>query len=396
MSEEKNSELISVSVDLLKVGMKCPADVFSHDKKLVLLRKDDVLDEVKLNRLRRFNTHQGNVHVDEATYDMLVHEKVPVAEEVKSDVEDEELAKLVRETLNKAPHVELSNIRQIAFEDETGYSDIKKAVANMLLNAKTLTSVNRSELQEIQANTTQQVLSRDVGHVLQCLSASAPVDEYLQRHCVNVGLLNGLIGKWLNLGVDDISTLVLAGISHDLGMAKIPKEIIYAPRKLTMQEMNVVKLHSNITYDLLQNDKDFDFRILEAAKYHHERTDGSGYPEGKTDKEIPGFAKITAISDIYNAMISERSYRKAMSPLAVLKAFADDEIKGVDKTITSILVQKMPTMFIGKTMILSDGSEAVFRSIMPNDILYPIVEQNGVCFQLSDNLSCKSIIFTAM
>ncbi len=373
---EKKDDLISVPLDFLSVGMECPSDILNFDKKIVLLRKGDILDETRILRLRKFNAGQVEIHMPEESYEILSFRQ--------------------KETRQKSFDVKLDidmQIKREVFEKEMGYSELKDAVSDLLENVKSATVIKRSDLASIQNRAAEQVLNRDIGRVLQCLNAPAPVSEQLQRHCVNVGIINGLIGKWLGLAPVDISLLVLTGVAHDLGMAKIPPEIINAPRKLNQAEMMLVKHHTQYTHDLLFADSNYDQRVIEAAKYHHERTDGKGYPDQKVGDEIPAFARITAVSDIYNAMISERAYRRAFSPLEVLRQFADNEIKGVDKTISTLLVQKMPTLFIGKEAILSNGTKATITNIMSNDILHPIVVQDGVYFQLSDTLKCDTIIF---
>lgn len=145
------------------------------------------------------------------------------------------------------------------------------------------------------------------------------MDENLQRHSLNVAFTNGVIGQWLKLPEPVIKKLVCAGLVHDIGKTKIPEEILNAPRRLTEEEFEIIKAHPVYSYELLWDNVDEDIRL--AARHHHERLDGKGYPDQIAGDEISLLARITAISDVYDAMISQRSYKESMIPFDVLEKF---------------------------------------------------------------------------
>ncbi len=103
-------------------------------------------------------------------------------------------------------------------------------------------------------------------------------------------------------------SLILTGVLHDIGKTKIPEEILNAPRKLTPEEFEVMKRHPLYSFELLGDDISEDVRY--AVRWHHEKLDGKGYPDGLKAESISYFARITTISDIYDAMLSARSYKK--------------------------------------------------------------------------------------
>lgn len=103
--------------------------------------------------------------------------------------------------------------------------------------------------------------------IFQCINAPNPIDEYLRRHSVNVGLLNSLQGRWLGLPSQDVDRLVLAGLVHDVGKTQIPAAILNAPRRLSISEFEVVKMHPIYSYELLGADRHFS----KAARHHHEK-----------------------------------------------------------------------------------------------------------------------------
>ena len=138
------------------------------------------------------------------------------------------------------------------------------------------------------------------------------IDDSTYAHSVNVALICRLIGKWKNFSEKDMDTLTLCGLLHDIGKSKIPNEIIGKPGKLTDSEYEEIKKHPVIGYNLVKN-LDIDQRIKNAVLLHHERFDGKGYPLGLTGNEIDDFTSIVSIADVYDALVSERVYKKAYS-----------------------------------------------------------------------------------
>ena len=105
------------------------------------------------------------------------------------------------------------------------------------------------------------------------------VDDTIYAHSLNVGLLARVLGKWLKFSDQDIDTLTLAGLLHDIGKLRIPDAIMNKPGRLTPEEFAIIKMHPRIGYDSIANSS-LDLRIKQAILIHHERRDGSGYPFG--------------------------------------------------------------------------------------------------------------------
>ena len=145
----------------------------------------------------------------------------------------------------------------------------------------------------------------------------------LYSHCLNVGLISRMIGRWLKLGREELNLLTLAGLLHDIGKIKIPDEVLNKPGKLTDSEFALIQRHPIFGYDILKK-QPLDPRIKKAALMHHERCDGSGYPSKLTDKFIDDYAMIVGIADVYDAMTAARSYRAPLCPFQVLSNFEED------------------------------------------------------------------------
>ena len=155
--------------------------------------------------------------------------------------------------------------------------------------------------------------------IIGCINLFKFADSYTYTHSINVALLSTLIGKWMKYGKNMQDSLMLAGLLHDIGKMKIDKNILNKPDKLTEDEFEEIKKHPVYSYELLQDNKDIPLDVKVGILMHHERMDGSGYPYGVYNENINEIAKVLAIADAYDAMISERPYQKKRSPFEVIQ-----------------------------------------------------------------------------
>ena len=142
-------------------------------------------------------------------------------------------------------------------------------------------------------------------------------DQYTRGHSERVSDYSVLIGEKLGLSESDIHTLKIGGLFHDIGKIGVPDAVLSKPGKLTNEEYEEIKKHPTIGAQILSNATIFD-DIIPIVKYHHERYDGRGYPEGLVGEDIPYLARIAAVADTYDAMRSRRPYRDAL-PIDIVK-----------------------------------------------------------------------------
>jgi diguanylate cyclase (GGDEF)-like protein len=134
-------------------------------------------------------------------------------------------------------------------------------------------------------------------------------DSYTRSHCQTVSQLSGLIGAELGFEGERLTRLRLAGLLHDVGKIGVPDAILNKPAKLTDGEYELMKRHSLLGYDIVQAaDMELEARWV---RHHHERYDGRGYPEGLAGEAIPLESRIILVADAFEAMTSDRPYRKA-------------------------------------------------------------------------------------
>lgn len=207
-------------------------------------------------------------------------------------------------------------------------------------------------------------------------------DDLTYSHSVNVALISSIIGQWMRLPVQDIHQLTIAGMVHDIGKTQIPDEILNKPGKLTDQEFAIMKKHVDIGYDILKN-RQIDNRIREAALFHHEKCDGSGYPFGLSGDKIPTFAKILAVADIYDALTADRIYRKAVCPFTAIRMLEEDSFTKLDPKYTLPFLRNVVSSYIHNNVKLDNGEIGEVVMINDRNLSRPIVKINNRFIDLS-------------
>lgn len=219
-------------------------------------------------------------------------------------------------------------------------------------------------------------------------------DEQTYHHSINVAVISITLGHWLHISQADLHQLALAALLHDIGKLTIPADILNKSGALSDEEFKLVKSHVNRGYDILKTQQGLDPRIPEACLLHHERCDGSGYPFGLPATKISPFAKIIAIADVYDAMISSRSYRKGLCPFDIIRIFDSEGLSKYDPHYIMTFMENIVSAYLHNNVLLSDGR--IGEIIMLNKVcLYrPIVKcENGFVDLLRErNLKIDAVI----
>ncbi|MBN2221562.1 MAG: HD-GYP domain-containing protein [Vallitaleaceae bacterium] len=206
-------------------------------------------------------------------------------------------------------------------------------------------------------------------------------DDYTYTHCLNVSVLANIFAKWLKLSNEEIREVTIAGLLHDIGKMSLDYEILNKPGKLTKEEFDHVKLHSKYGYDIIKNQSVSD-SIKNGVLFHHEKLDGSGYPLGLKDSQIPLYAKIIGIADIYDAMTSKRCYHDKYSPFRVIKMFEQESYGLLDTKLLFVFLENIAHNYLGKDVLLSTGERAKIVFIHNQSPSRPIVQVNQTMVDL--------------
>ena len=205
------------------------------------------------------------------------------------------------------------------------------------------------------------------------------VEDSIYAHCINVAYIARVIGKWMKLDHDIVDDLTIAGLFHDIGKTLVPKDILDKPGKLTPQEYEIVKMHSKMGYDLLIS-SGLNARILNAILNHHERCDGSGYPNGIDGSKIDDFTMIIAVADVYDAMTSARSYRHSLCPFKVIANFEDEGLQKYRPSVILTFLSKIANSYQNNRVRLSDNSIGNIVLLNDKQLSRPIIQLNDGSF----------------
>lgn len=184
--------------------------------------------------------------------------------------------------------------------------------------------------------------------------------EYLMHHSLHVAVLAGLMGSWLKWPRERKQKLVIAGLLHDAGKLRISKDILDKPGRLSHTEVKIVQRHAQLGYDMLCTGQLADEKeILMGILQHHERNDGSGYPNKLKREKISDFGRILAILDIYDAMAANRAYARRSSPFDVFSVLSEDIMhKKLDTEYGVLFIRKVCHALNGSWVKLSNGKKA--------------------------------------
>src|SRR6201981_595031 len=152
-------------------------------------------------------------------------------------------------------------------------------------------------------------------------------DPYTHGHCERLAQYSARLGEQLGLPEDQITALRRAGIVHDVGKIAVPDAILLKPGRLTPDEWTIIREHSVVGERICAPLKSFRF-VLPIIRHHHEKLDGSGYPDGLRGDAIPITARVLQIVDVYDALTTERPYKKAFSITNALQTMREEVSKG--------------------------------------------------------------------
>ena len=208
-------------------------------------------------------------------------------------------------------------------------------------------------------------------------------DDLTYTHSMNVAMICNVFAQWLGMSPDEVKLATACGTLHDIGKLRIDDGIIKKPGKLTDDEFKTIQSHPIFGYRILQN-QNISEHIKLSALEHHEKCDGSRYPMHLPGDKIDKFAKLVTIADVYDAMTSNRVYRKGMCPFKVIEIFEQEGLQKYDVVFIMTFLESVVNTYIDNRVALSDGRIGTVKWINKQRLSKPMVQlENGDFLELA-------------
>ncbi len=230
-------------------------------------------------------------------------------------------------------------------------------------------------------------------NLLDMLHCMREYDDATYIHSMNVALICNVMARWLRMSDDQVSKATVSGLLHDVGKTQIPDDIIRKPAKLSPQEYSIIKRHPQAGYEILKK-SDIDPDILNAVLMHHEKFDGSGYPLGLTGPQIPIFARMVSIADVYDAMTSARPYRGPLCPFKTIEVFEEEGLQKYDPQFIMTFLENVVNTYLLNSVRLSNGERGTIVYINKDHLSAPTIRTDSDFIDLSHrkDLAIEAII----
>ena len=206
------------------------------------------------------------------------------------------------------------------------------------------------------------------------LSRLKNADNYTYLHSVAVCVLMIALGRQLELEHEMLKQAGIAGLLHDIGKVFIPNEVLNKPGKLTDEEFNIVKAHPLKGWGFLKDSNEVNDLILDVCRHHHERVDGMGYPDKLSGEALTLFARMGAVCDVYDAITSNRCYKKGWEPAESIRKMAEWKNGHFDEVIFHAFVKTVGIYPAGTLLKLKSGRLGVVTDQSKKSLTMPLVK----------------------
>ena len=253
----------------------------------------------------------------------------------------------------------LGNTRLVEHQDQTPFEkeintareidlQARDLMSEMMRNARLGKTLNAAGAKDVVSGLTNSILRNP--DALVCWTHLRDKDNYTALHCLRVSILALAFGRHLGFEEEQLNIVGIGGLMGDVGMSKIPDEILNKPKSLTAEEYRIVKRHVPFGVEIVNNTKGIPPEAVELVQHHHEWYDGRGYMKGLKGDTIGLYGLIGGIIDWYDAVTSERPYRRAIAPTQALTRMYEQRNRIFHPTLVEQFIQCMGIYPIGSVV----------------------------------------------
>jgi len=329
-----------------------------------LTNKITISDDEMIKRIVKHGIRE--VYID--TEKGLTVKDAPTKEEVNREIQVE---------MDKVAESKPAPVPQVPIKDE-----LKKAREIKKEAKKTVHSIMDDVRfgKQIETDKVENVVSKMVKSIfrnqdaLLSMGRLKKIDEYTYMHSMSVGVIMIAFGKHLGFDKETLQKVGVGAMMHDIGKMHVPQELLISDKKLDDNEYEIMKEHVVHSRSILEKTDGIPPISIQIASQHHERIDGSGYPDGLKGDEISKFGRAAAIADVYDAMTSKRNYQQRFEPTEVLRKLFEWSEHFYDRQMVQQFIRCVGIYPVGTLVRLESGLLAVILKHGEENLLQPTVK----------------------
>ena len=359
-----------MSTRVIKPGMILEQTIADRADR-VLIARGTQLDEYLIESMRKMGI--TGVYIRTGVIEDKDTEEQPViTAQVQQKIDQRQVKDRAKVHLSESVKKRVAEGIQYLYQDteSSNFMDVTKSITNDLVKA-----------------------IDDNDAIAVDISALKVSDEYTFKHSVDVATMAMIVSRQYGFNDEQVRQIGVSGLLHDIGKSRIPTEVLNKAQKLTDEEFALIKKHSLLGYEILKDKPELSNAVKMGVLQHHEKINGSGYPMGVTEEQIHIFAKIIAVTDIYDALVTERPYKKAFTPrnaVEMIMAMTGE----LDLQVMQSFLESVILYPVGTNVDLSNGEKARVVANNPKFVLRPTVVglNSGRVYELSTDLNCANVI----
>ncbi|MCT7358751.1 HD-GYP domain-containing protein [Thalassolituus pacificus] len=354
-----------ISVDQLKPDMYVSdlnCDWIPHHN---FQKEGRIPDQSIIDEIRRRGIHE--VYIDTAR-GLDAGDDALTATEVDRNNQ----AALDKAAALKPDHKARNGVQEELLKANKIHTQAKGLVSNVLKDVKLGRAIDVEAFDRLADGMVDSVLRNH--NALACLGRIREKDNYLLEHSINLAVLMGIFAKSMKIDRETMHQTIVGAMLHDIGKVMIPDEVLHKPGKLSDDEFAIMRNHVVFSRELLKKTPGVSELTIKVAAQHHERIDGSGYPEGLHDCDICREGKMCAIADVYDAITADRVYHKGLPPTMALKKLLEWSGTHLDQTLVHRFIRSMGIYPVGSLVKLKSQRLAVVIEASESDQRLPLVK----------------------